>query len=368
MNQNDETGAASTTTAAATTTRIKQDRVGEIVKDESSTTTNLVSKEQSIPPTSVTNDRNKEHKVDRTTTTDGDDGDDTTIDAEKKQQPQDHSPPPTQSSSPKISKNQLKRQQKWERAMEVKRRKKEHERNTKIAKAKAEGRNIQAEQDEMERRRQDGTGWSKRNEKWKTRFAEQSSKFQICLDCSYENQMTAKEINSLSLQIRYCYATNKKAKHPVRVTVTSLSAGETLRLIQRVSGHEQWKQREFYCTDKDLLDAYPADMKSRMVYLTSDSDNVLQTLDDDAIYIIGGIVDRNRLKRAAIDRAGELGIVTAKLPISEHVKLGSATRVLTCNHVFDILVKWRENDYDWKKTLLHVLPDRKDAKGEIMIL
>lgn len=72
-------------------------------------------------------------------------------------------------------------------------------------------------------------------------------------------------------------------------------------------------------------------------------------------------MDRNRLKREAITKAETLNIATAKLPISDHLKLFS-TKVLTCNHVFEILLKFRESGEDWKKTLMDVLPQRKDIK------
>ena len=103
------------------------------------------------------------------------------------------------------------------------------------------------------------------------------------------------------------------------------------------------------------------DEKDKLVYLTSDSDNTLEHLDDSKIYVIGGIVDRNRLKCATLNRAKELGIATAKLPISQHLKLFS-TKVLTTNHVFEILLKYRENNNDWKQALVEVLPKRKDIK------
>jgi tRNA (guanine9-N1)-methyltransferase len=57
------------------------------------------------------------------------------------------------------------------------------------------------------------------------------------------------------------------------------------------------------------------------VYLTADSPNELVQLDSSKIYIIGGIVDRNRHKGICYKRAQEAGIATAKLPISQHVKL-----------------------------------------------
>lgn len=257
----------------------------------------------------------------------------------------------------KVSKNQLKRQRKWEQKMEIKRRRKEQEKNIKLAKAKAEGRNIDAEREDMEERRKDGSGWARRDAAWKARYESDGSKYQICIDCSFEDSMTEREVNSLASQIRYCYATNKKADHPVKVTVSSLR-GETFNHLQNVSGFEHWTHRGFHHTAKSVEEAYPE--KSKLVYLTSDSDTVLEKLEDYHVYIIGGIVDRNRLKRAAIDRAEALGIATARLPIDNYFSMVT-TKVLTCNHVFDILIKFRQNGDDWKKAFLDVLPVRKAA-------
>jgi tRNA (guanine9-N1)-methyltransferase len=55
------------------------------------------------------------------------------------------------------------------------------------------------------------------------------------------------------------------------------------------------------------------------------------------------------------------GIATARLPITDYLNMVS-TKVLTCNHVFEILLKYREHGSDWKKAFLDVLPNRKDAK------
>lgn len=50
------------------------------------------------------------------------------------------------------------------------------------------------------------------------------------------------------------------------------------------------------------------------------------------VYIIGGIVDRNRLKGITYKKAVEHGIETGKLPLDQVVNMGGATRVLTVNH------------------------------------
>ena len=83
--------------------------------------------------------------------------------------------------------------------------------------------------------------------------------------------------------------------------------------------------------DAQPYEALYADRKSDLVYLTADSPNVLETLEDDNIYIIGALVDKNRYKGLCQKKADEQGIRTAQLPIREHMRL-TTRRVLTVNH------------------------------------
>lgn len=81
-------------------------------------------------------------------------------------------------------------------------------------------------------------------------------------------------------------------------------------------------------SERPYYETFP---KSDIVYLSSDSDNVIDQLDATKVYIIGGLVDHNRFKglthRMAVDR----GMAHARLPIQEHFKLETRT-VLTVNH------------------------------------
>jgi tRNA (guanine9-N1)-methyltransferase len=66
------------------------------------------------------------------------------------------------------------------------------------------------------------------------------------------------------------------------------------------------------------------DQKENLVYLTADSETVLDELDLKKIYIIGGLVDRNRWKGITMKKASEQGIQTAKLPIGSYLKMSSS--------------------------------------------
>ncbi len=102
------------------------------------------------------------------------------------------------------------------------------------------------------------------------------------------------------------------------------------------------------------------------MYLTADSSNVIQTLDDKKVYIIGGIVDRNRYKQLTLDKANKEGIQHAKLPIGDFMHLKSST-VLTVNHVFEIVAEWYQTK-DWRGALNKVIPDRKQEKETVVKL
>jgi tRNA (guanine9-N1)-methyltransferase len=117
-----------------------------------------------------------------------------------------------------------------------------------------------------------------------------------------------------------------------------------------------------------LLSQLPPNHK--FVYLTGDSPHTLTTLNDNTTYIIGGIVDRNRLKLATLHRAEyinnqlpQLNVTTARLPLEEYLDFKGSTRILTCNHVFEILLHYRANGYtDWRTAIMAVLPCRKDVE------
>jgi tRNA (guanine9-N1)-methyltransferase len=261
-----------------------------------------------------------------------------------------------------MSKSALKKMIKREKTLQGRKLKKLVAKTERQAKAVVEGRNLLLEQQDLAERTATGEGWRRRQEIWereKLPLAQHHS-FQICIDCAYEEHMTAKEIASLASQIRCCYAYNKRNPHPCLFTVTGLS-GQTLELLQKETGYSEWHNRAYTGTSMSLSDHFHDNLHN-LVYLTSDSENSIAELDNGKIYVIGGIVDRNRLVRAARTRADKLGIPTAKLPLSEHLAKMPTTRVLTCNHVFDILLRYRLCGNDWCEALRAVLPPRKEAE------
>ncbi|OWZ21837.1 RNA (guanine-9-)-methyltransferase [Phytophthora megakarya] len=177
----------------------------------------------------------------------------------------------------------------------------------------------------------------------------------VVIDCGFEENMTEKEKRSLSQQIMFSYGVNRRSPTPMNTYITSLH-GDIKKNLEKISGFHEWQA--FTGSSNSYLDLFK---KESLVYLTADSPNTISKLSRDKVYIIGGIVDRNRLKGITYQKAVEEGIETAKLPLDAVVELGSATRVLTVNHVFEILAQFSEIK-DWAQATLATLPSRKGAQ------
>ncbi|XP_068126909.1 tRNA methyltransferase 10 homolog A isoform X2 [Hyperolius riggenbachi] len=182
----------------------------------------------------------------------------------------------------------------------------------------------------------------------------QPSTLRLIIDCSFDDLMSLRDVKKLNKQIRRCYAENRRAAHPVQLYLTSHGGQLKDNMDEYDTGWINWKdiniRAEHY---KDLMKA------EDLVYLTSDSPEVLHELDETKAYIIGGLVDHNHHKGITYKQALDLGISHAQLPLGNFVKMNSR-KVLAVNHVFEIMLAYLEK-LDWKEAFFCVLPQRKGA-------
>lgn len=171
------------------------------------------------------------------------------------------------------------------------------------------------------------------------------STMKVIIDCSFDKLMIDKEIKSMCSQLTRCHAENRSAKHPCEIYLTGLND----RIAHRFhtvfkDQHKNWKNVKVF--DCDFIDEASGDIidslsKSDLVYLSADSENTIDVIDENKTYIIGGIVDKNRYKNLCQDKASKWNIPTARLPIGEYIDMASR-KVLTVNHVFEIMSRWLE--------------------------
>jgi tRNA (guanine9-N1)-methyltransferase len=177
----------------------------------------------------------------------------------------------------------------------------------------------------------------------------------VAFDLGFGDLMDEKEEKSLVQQVMFAYGSAKRADHPCTMHLVDL-AGDTEKGLQNIAGFGTWLGVREH--PAPIEESFPLE---QLVYLTADSPNTVQTLDASKVYVIGGIVDRNRHPLLTLKKAERLGIATAKLPLAEHVTMGGSTPVLTVNHVFEIILHWNAHR-SWAGALESVLPKRKEVK------
>ncbi|XP_010601776.1 tRNA methyltransferase 10 homolog A isoform X2 [Fukomys damarensis] len=152
------------------------------------------------------------------------------------------------------------------------------------------------------------------------------STLRLVIDCSFDDLMVLKDIKKLHKQIQRCYAENRRALCPVQFYLTSHGGQLKKNMDDNDKGWVNWK-------DIHIKPEHYSELikKEDLVYLTSDSPNVLQELDESKAYVIGGLVDHNHHKGFTYKQASDYGIDHAQLPLGNFVKMNSR-KVLAVNH------------------------------------
>lgn len=172
----------------------------------------------------------------------------------------------------------------------------------------------------------------------------------VVIDCSFDSYMTDKDVMNLVQQLQHSYAANRRSENPLQLYVCGIG-GKAKQRLDSIGDYKGW---DIYKEERDYMEVFP---QEDVVYLSSESPNTLETLDESKVYIIGGLVDHNHHKGLCHQLAEEKGLAHAQLPLGQFLQLKSR-KVLTINHVFEILLRYTETR-DWQTAFLKVLPQRK---------
>ena len=282
-----------------------------------------------------------------------------------------------------ISKNQLKKmkkQEEWKKKMEkIKHYKKEKKKEKKKLKREERERleklNPKKEDEINEIKNKDKSNIPFKSKKQLKEEFKQKCKngMKVIIDCDFEHLMNEQGNKSMVRQIVDLYSINKESSNPFRVILYGV--GKQIKEGLEKSNYENWIGIEVYFKEdfptfdkfiEQILykdDKRPMDdIKKNIFYLTADSENNIESIDNNATYIIGGIVDRNKYKGLTFNKAKELGINHGKFPIGDYLKLQSS-QVLTTNHTFHILNEFSIK-HDWKDAFVSIIPKRKQEESE----
>lgn len=184
-------------------------------------------------------------------------------------------------------------------------------------------------------------------------MADSSCKIEVTIDMSFDDLMIDKDIAKLTKQILRCYTLNRRALAPMQFSLTSFN-GASRTHMQKHNGYQHWDVK-FHV--EGYLNIYP---KEKVIYLTSESENVINHLEHDCVYVIGGLVDHNSHKGLCHKVATQADVRHGRLPLDKFLQM-KARKVLTVDHVFEILLRVSEGE-TWQEAFLQVLPERKNAQ------
>ena len=309
------------------------------------------------------------------------------------------------------SKSQLKRERKEAARHEywkaVRARKREHYREAKrqrVAEARARG-----DTEWVDKRR-------KKNGFWRAVDANHVPPLAtVVLDLEFGDRMHDKERRSAVNQLGYCYSANGTdysshaalsaataappcacAQQPevephvprrcaqclpgyLELVVTSF-AGTIRDDTLRVGGSQNW--RHVAWDERHYTEVFADKQREgKLVYLTSEAADALEEVEPDTVYVIGGIVDHNRMKGLTHADATARGVRTARLPLEETIAMDSR-KVLTINHCCEILLAFANiralqrrkaaageqpltPHQCWARAVTAVLPARKGARSKL---
>lgn len=211
------------------------------------------------------------------------------------------------------------------------------------------------------------------------------SPIRICIDCDFEHLQDDRDLHSLCQQLMYAYGEANKAnvakrgkrkthdrlerpnagneeeatKFEAPVEIAIAGVGPRLRpMIERLQCGGKWKclvtEADFNSLDFSSAtaalkpensqppeeetsgDSQPqraaGSAPAKCIYLTADAEEEMQSFEGGVVYVIGGLVDRNKHKGVCLAKAKERNIKVLKLPLREGGLL-RGSKVLTVNQV-----------------------------------
>ena len=177
-----------------------------------------------------------------------------------------------------LSKRALKKQKKrqaWLDSKEERRAKEKAKRKAKLEKRKAENPDINLSYSESRKRLK------------KSLDEKTPCERQIAFDMSFGHLMNQRDRGKCLKQVMHCYSINRRLSHPFTLYATSFD-GVMKEEMSKHSGYMNWTMFHFLPEHfTSLVDVPNSDIKSKsdLVYLSSESENVIDSFDKGKLYI-----------------------------------------------------------------------------------
>ena len=190
----------------------------------------------------------------------------------------------------------------------------------------------------------------------------------VIIDLGFDELMSDRQVVSLAKQLGHCHAAANKSRgeasgRPALTHCLSSFGGRLEARMQGIHGSSAWPEARHRGSWLDVASASGAGPSSgdrRLIYLSAEGEATVDAIDADAVYVIGGLVDRSQHKDATLRRAMAAGVHTARLPLEEHMAMNAEGRgrALTVNHCFELMLL-RAQGRGWEEAMRRVMPGRR---------
>ena len=183
----------------------------------------------------------------------------------------------------------------------------------------------------------------------KLRTAMTNGHLTIAVDLGFTEKNSTRELRSLAQQLTYAYSKMKKEYDVPPKLHLAEYCGEAKRVFE-LSGAGHWLVNRH---EEPVEEVFRG---KRLVYLSPDAEEALDEVDADAVYIVGGIVDRTVNSNLSKLKAAGLGIETRRFPVKEYLP-DCRKVVLNVDRAIHVLVRFAEEG-DWVGILRETMPKR----------
>ncbi|KAJ8934679.1 hypothetical protein NQ318_015148 [Aromia moschata] len=184
----------------------------------------------------------------------------------------------------------------------------------------------------------------------------------LVVDCGYDADMTKRENTNCAKQLMLLFADNRLHSDPFDLHFCNVPCDSVLiKQLKKFIPTLYETSFPLNMHENSYLEVFP---KDQLVYLTPHCREEMLEFDHNAVYIIGGIVDKVNNQPLSLAKAKKEGLKMQKLPLDKYLQWGSGSgKSLTLNQVICILndIKVTGN---WEYSLRHV-PRRKIADFNI---
>lgn len=183
----------------------------------------------------------------------------------------------------------------------------------------------------------------------------------LVFDIDFAEYMQKPEITNTAWQMKMVHGHNKAAPQPFHIHMCNVRPGDPVheKLKPMISGLDT--KVMITVSRESYLDLYP---KNKLVYLSPNASNYMETFDDDLVYIIGGFVDKSKQLPLTMAKAKKEGLRMEKLPLDKYVRWGMGSKNLSLDQVLNILLSYRQTG-NWTETLTKFVPKRKLWEGSM---